>query len=379
MKTHYKGYFDYASATPTDSVVSATMQPYASDIFYNPSALYSHSREVRAVLSDARQITAQTLGVKPSEIIFTAGCTEANNLAIQGVLRAHPGSRILVSAIEHDSVLNSLKSYPGKTIPVLANGLVDLDALRSLLDDTVVLVSVMYANNEVGTIQPLREISYILDEERKKRGPLGLPLYLHTDAAQAGNYLMMKARSLGVQLMSINGGKIYGPKASGCLFVGSEVVIESILFGGNQESGLRSGTENVSAIVGFTKSLATAAELATSESKRLAALRKQLVEACKELGGVIHGSKTKFLPNIVNIGFPGVDNEQLIIKLDNLGFQVASGSACHAASGEVSHVLMAMGLNKTQTRESIRISMGRHTTATDVQNLLTAIRQLLAK
>lgn len=379
MKTSYRGYFDYASATPLDPIAISAMAPYAQEFFYNPSALYKKARDIREVLETERQNVASVLGVKSREIIFTAGCTEANNLAIQGVLKAHPGGTILVSATEHDSVLSALKSLPGDTIPVLASGELDCEALRDLLNDNVVLVSVIYANNEIGTVQPLREIAIILEEVRKKRGPNGLPLYFHSDAAQAGNYLTMKARSLGVQLMSVNGGKIYGPKASGCLFVGSEVKIEPILFGGFQESGLRSGTENLSSIVGFSRSLMQSSSMAPLESKRLIKLRDKLVIACESLGGILRGSRSKRLPNNINISFPGVDNEVMVLGLDNLGFQVASGSACHAQSGESSHVLKAIGLSEDQARESIRITPGRYTDEADVDNLISALRRILAK
>lgn len=378
MNNHPAGFFDYASATPVSQAVINSMQPFYFEEFYNPSALYSRGTDVRKQLDKARASVANVLGVKSSEIVFTAGCTEANNIALQGVMKANPGGKLLVSAIEHDSVLNALNTIRGTVIPVRPDGLLDLDALRQLLDENVVLVSVVYANNEIGTLQPLREISAILDEERKRRGPLGRPLYFHTDAAQAGNYVSLKARSLGVQLMSLNGGKLYGPKASGCLFVGSEVKIEPILFGGNQESGLRSGTENVPAAVGFAVSLVEASEKSTTESSRLELLREKMKAELDSLGGSLNGSVKHHLPNNINYRIPGIDNEALVFQLDKLGFQVASGSACHAASIESSHVLRAIGLSENEARESIRISMGRFTDAQDVDNLIKAISHLLA-
>jgi len=376
---HYTGFFDYASATPMSQEVNQSMQLFYADSFYNPSALYSGASSVRKLLDNSRANVADVVGVKSSEIVFTAGCTEANNIALQGVMKANPGGKLLVSAIEHDSVMGALATMAGSIIPVHPTGLLDLEALSLLLDEDVVLVSVMYANNEIGTVQSLREIAAVLDEERKRRGSRGRPLYFHTDAAQAGNYLSIKARSLGVQLMSLNGGKLYGPKASGCLFVGSEVIIEPILFGGSQESGLRSGTENVPAAIGFSTCLVEASEKATTESNRIELLHKKLVVALLGLGGIINGSQKHRLPNIINCRFLGIDNEVLVFQLDRLGFQIASGSACHAARGESSHVLGAIGLSDDEARESVRISMGRFTMARDVDNLIASISHLLAQ
>jgi cysteine desulfurase len=219
-------YMDHAAATPLVPEVLKAMQPYFAEAFYNPSATYNSARQVRKALEDARATTAHYLGAKSSEIIFTAGATEANNMAIHGIMSLLPGSNIVVSSIEHESVLAPAGKYDCRLVKVSSDGRIDLDDLASKIDENTALVSIMYANNEIGTVQPLREVAKIIEHKRKLRP--AKPLYFHTDAAQAANYLDLHTSRLGVDLMSINGGKIYGPKQSGVLYVKAGIVLEPL-------------------------------------------------------------------------------------------------------------------------------------------------------
>ena len=250
-------YLDYAAATPLAPDVLRIMQPYFSKRFFNPSANYLLAEKVKKDVSDARASVAQIIGGRSPEIIFTAGATEANNLAIFGVAKQFPDSNVIVSAIEHESVLAPARAVGAKIAPVSEKGLVDIPKLIRLVDAQTVLVSVMYANNEIGTIQPLRQIAEALKVIRHERQLNGnkTPLFFHSDAAQAANYLDLHVAGLGVDLLSLNGGKIYGPKASGVLYVSAGLKLVPLIFGGGQERNLRSGTENVPSIIGFAKAL----------------------------------------------------------------------------------------------------------------------------
>lgn len=370
-------YFDYAAATPLDERVLQAMQPFFTSQFYNPSATYGPAREVARQLSESRGKVAHWLGARPSEIVFTAGGTEANNLAIHGVMRALPGGNVVVSAIEHDAVLHPAGAYERQLAKVSEQGLVDLDALRRQIDDKTVLVSVMYANNEIGTIQPIRDIARMVSEvrdERRKSG-VALPIYLHTDACQTANYLDLHVARLGVDLMTLNGGKIYGPKQSGVLYIRAGVKLEPLLQGGGQELGLRSGTENVAACVGFATALEIAQLARHDEVLRLQQLQDRFFdELAKALPqAVVNGSLKKRLPNNVHITLPGQDNERLLIQLETEGVLAAAGSACSASNEEPSHVLRALGLSDAEAQASLRFSMGRQTTETEVDQAVQAL------
>jgi cysteine desulfurase len=373
-------YLDYASATPLDPQVLKAMQPYLGRQFYNPSATYLAGRAVRKNLEQARSNIAQNLGTKPVEIVFTAGATEANNLAIAGIMRQFPDGEVLASAVEHESVLVPAREFKHRLIPVDKQGIVNLSELENLVSDKTVLVSVMLVNNELGSIQPIREISQILNKLsilRKSRGNK-LPLYLHTDAAQAANYLDLHVSRLGVDLLSINGGKIYGPKQTGALFVRTGVELQPLILGGGQERNLRSGTENVAGFVGLAKAMDKAQSRLKQESKRLAGLRDFFVaELEKRLPSiVINGSDKHQSPHILHLSLPGQDNERLMMQLDELGVQVAVGSACSASKDEPSHVLKAIGLSDALARSSLRFSFGHGTTRSDLKKAAGLIGQL---
>lgn len=375
-------YLDNAAATPVDSDVLAAMLPYFSQQFHNPSALYGPAVEAGRALERARSDIAGLLGSKSSEVIFTAGGTEANNLALHGVMQKHPKANLAISAIEHDSVRVPAKQYQTKIIPVNDQGITTPEEAVKAVDDMTVLVSVMYANNEVGTVQPIRRIAAdlvkIRAERQKKANPL--PLYLHTDAAQAGNYLDLHAHRLGIDLMTINGGKLYGPKQSGALYVRSGVDLKAQITGGGQERTLRSGTENLAGAAGLAAALEKAVALRHEESRRVGKLRDGFIQELQAAltDVIINGSLKHRLPNNLHITLPGTDSERVLFALDMAGIYAASGSACSATSEESSHVLAAMGISDEMARASIRFSLGRQTTAKDLSKTVEVLRRILA-
>jgi cysteine desulfurase len=383
-------YLDYAAGTPVDVAVLEAMRPYFTEQFYNPSALYLAAKDVAKDIAAARAAVASLLGARPAEIFFTAGGTEANNLAINGVMQLHrvgPCANIVVSAIEHESVLKPAHQYACKEAPVYADGQVDVDELRNLIDDQTVLVSVMYANNEIGTIQPIRQIAQLLEDIRAERQKAGneLPLYFHTDACQAAAYLDLHVSRLGVDIMTINGGKIYGPKQSGVLYIRAGVQLQPQVLGGGQELGIRSGTENVAGVMGMAKALELVQARRHEEGDRLQNLQRQFMKGLEQAipGATINGSTKHRLPNNVHVTIPRQDNERLIMALDEAGIQAAAGSACSASSDEPSHVLRAIGLSDAEAQASLRFTMGigtdehaiDHTAATLVRILSDLVIQ----
>ncbi|HJP96450.1 MAG TPA: cysteine desulfurase family protein [Candidatus Saccharimonadales bacterium] len=370
-------YLDYAAATPMDKTVHAAMEPYFWEHFYNPSATYLRAKAVKKDLEAARAKVAHWFGARPSEVIFTAGATEANNLAINGIMQQYPQANIVVSAIEHESVLAPTHQYDCREVPVTPQGLIDVDALKQTINDQTALVSIMYANNEIGTVQPIRHIGQLLEEIRRDRRARGveLPIYLHTDAAQAANYLDIHASRLGADFISINGGKIYGPKQTGALFVSAKVRLQPQILGGGQERGVRSGTENVPGFIGLATALDLVQKDRHQESVRLQRLQKLALDeiAQKIPTAQLNGSKSQRLPNNIHITIPGQDNERLLMALDEADVMCAAGSACSASNEEPSHVLRALGRSDQEAQASLRLTMGRHTTEEDV---VAAIRTL---
>lgn len=374
-------YLDYAAATPLDPAVFDAMRSYFTDKFHNPSATYLAAQAVKKDLDAARSKVAQTIGARPSEIVFTAGGTEANNLAIKGVLQQYPDAELLVSGIEHESVLAPAENFAHAHIPVAADGTVDLEALPGLITDKTVLISVLYANNEVGTIQPIRQVAQLVQrvrEERRKTGNL-LPLFLHTDACQAGNYLDLHVSRLGVDLMTVNGGKIYGPKQSGALFVASHVQLKPQIEGGGQERNIRSGTENVAQAIGFATALEKAQSMRHESVEHMRELQNYFIERLSEQFSeiVINGSRKHRLPNNVHVTLPGKDNERLIFALDERGILAAAGSACSASNEEPSHVLKAMGVSDEDARASLRFTLGKDTSKEDIDYTVQTLREIL--
>ncbi|HET6924570.1 MAG TPA: cysteine desulfurase family protein [Candidatus Saccharimonadales bacterium] len=375
-------YLDHAATTPLDSRVLAAMQPYLTTQFYNPSATYLAGRAVRRAVESARAGVAHWLGARPSEITFTAGGTEANNLAVHGIMAHYPGANLVTTTIEHDAVLAPAAVWPHKLAEVGPDGVVTVEAVERLIDDQTVLVSVMYANNEIGTIQPLHRIARMLEAKRKERRASGneLPLLLHSDACQAALYLDLHAVRLGVDLLTINASKMYGPKQIGALYVKAGIVLEPVLYGGGQERGLRSGTENVAGIIGLAAALELAQTDRRQESDRLSNLQRLFVAELEQAVPrvVINGSRKHRLPNNIHLTIPAADNERLMMALDEAGIMVAVGSACSASSGEPSHVLRAIGMTDEDARASLRLTMGHSTDEAAVRRTVAALAALVA-
>lgn len=374
-------YLDHAAATPLAEEAWLAMQPYFEQQFYNPSALYLYARDVRTAVEAARHDAAQTIGARSGEIIFTAGASEANNLAIQGVMEQYPGSTCLVSSIEHDSVIKPANRYNCKKIPCDEQGIIRSDNVTSMIDDTTVLISIMHVNNEVGTVQPISEIAESIKAIREKRLEMGnqLPLYLHSDAAQSANYFDIHVQRLGVDMLSLNGGKLYGPKQSGLLYVRRGIELKPLILGGGQEFGLRSGTENVAGIIGLAVALKQTQEVKSAEVKRLGRLRDVFIKELLSIpASMINGSLKHRAPNNIHMTFDGIDNEWLVMSLDEAGIMVGVGSACSASSDEPSHVLLAMGRTKQQAQNSIRITLGRTTTDKQLVYVAETIKRLIS-
>lgn len=376
-------YFDHAAATPMLPEVIAAMRPYYTDKFYNPSALYLAARAVKEDVQAARATIASAIGAKPSEIIFTAGGTEANNLAITGVAQQFNDAHIVTSAIEHESVLQPIHLYSHSCVPVNEQGIVRLDKLSDAITDNTVLVSVMLVNNEIGTIQDIKAIAKLVADikiNRQKQGNTR-PLYIHTDACQAVNYLDIHVARLGVDMMTVNAGKIYGPKQSGMLYVRSGTTVLPMLHGGGQERNLRSGTQNVANIIGFAQAIQTVRTDVAAETKRIEQLQKHIMSSLVDNKSIrLNGTRLgRRLVNNIHITINGIDNERLLMELDERGVQVATGSACSASNDEPSHVLSAIGLDQTQIRSSIRITLGRHTTVDHCNLLVHSLKELVAK
>jgi len=379
MKAEKRVYLDYAAATPLDATVKTAMEPYFADEFANPSSLYREGRAARLALDGARKAIAKVLGARVGEIVLTAGGTEAVNLTIQGVQKSYPQSRILALASEHQAVLANIKPGADSLIPVKKNGRLNRDQLEKMISDDVVMVCAAQVNSELGTIQPLNDVAAIiaqLRQDRKKRG-VELPLYLMSDSSAAAGHLSLQVSRLGVDLMVVNGGKIYGPKQSGALYVRHGVQLSPIIRGGGQERGLRSGTESVAQAVG----LATALELADGDrhkfEKQHIELRKGLIDGLSQIPGFVLNNPQHSLPGIVNFRIAGTSGEDLVYRLDAAGFAVATGAACSASSNEPSHVLLSIGLTSEEANASLRVSFGRPTTASELTDFVAALRQLV--
>ncbi len=374
-------YLDFAAASPMDKEVFLAMKPYLADNFYNPASQYLAAKSVRKDIEKARSGIAHWLGVRPVELVFTAGGTEANNLAVNGVMQRFPGANIVLSSIEHEAVSKPASRYDTVTVDVDKDGLVYLEKLKKAINDQTVMVSIMYANNEVGTVQSMKKIAEIIKSVLQSRKNIGndLPLYFHTDACQAAAYLDLHANTLGVDMMTINAGKIYGPKQSGALYVRAGLAILPQVLGGGQELGLRSGTENVANIVGFAKALDLVQTRRIKEVKRMSKLQSTFIELLERAipTVTINGSKKHRLPNNVHITVPGTDNELLMMQLDEAGVQCAVGSACSASNDEPSHVLKAIGLSDEAARSSLRFSMGFQTTELEVRKTVLLLEKIL--
>lgn len=376
-------YLDFAAATPVDEAAIKVMRPFLSEQFYNPSAIYQPARRVRAVVEEARGQVASVLGSKDQEIIFTAGGTEANNLAISGVMEQFPDGHMIVSAIEHESVLEPAYEFDFSVAGVSDRGITDVENVKSLVKSNTVLISVMYANNEIGTVQPIKALSELVNAVRTQRKSSGnkIPLYLHTDACQAANYLDLQVTRLGVDMMTLNGGKIYGVKQSGCLYKHKSVTLRPLINGGGQELGIRSGTENVTALLSFATMLQkVSADRKQQGDRQKLLINKLYATLSQKLPDVfLNGHPDKRLPNNLNICIPHLDGERLVLELDEAGVLAATGSACTASNDEPSHVLLAIGLSEEDASSSLRLTIGRDTTEEQVEKAANIIVDCVQK
>lgn len=361
-------YLDHAAATPVDPRVLKAMEPYFSHDFFNPSAAYLPAKKVASDYEAAKATIAHAIGAKASDLVITAGATEANNLALS------TASKILYLATEHDSVRKAAERHGGAEIKVDKNGRIDLGDLKQKLTDDVSLISVALVNGELGTIQPLAEIAGIIREvkfDRLKRG-IKTPLYLHSDASQALNLLDINVARLGVDLLTLNAAKIYGPKGVGALYVSHEVKLAPAIYGGGQENGLRSGTENVPGVIGFAKAVELAHEHLNGNRKKYANLKQILLS---ELQGYELINKGKTLDNFVNICYNGTDGERLVFLLEENEVYVATGAACAASKGEKSHVLKAIGLTDSEIAGSLRLTLGETNTEDQIKEAARIINE----
>lgn len=379
-------YLDHAATTPIDPQVLEAMLPYFSDKFGNPGAIYELGREAKKAVTEARKKVAHILAVRENEIVFTAGGTESVNLAILGYARRNQlhgeyKGHIITTNIEHDAVLNSCAAlqHQGFDVTYLSvdkNGLIKTEQIARAIRSNTILVSVIYANNEIGTIEPISEIGSMIKRFNDERGKKNLPyIAFHTDACQAAGYLNVRPYDLNVDLLTINGSKIYGPKGTGILYVKDTISIEPIIYGGGQEKGLRSGTENVPGIVGFAKALELAASSRQKENQRLTKLRDYFIEKLpKKIPQVLlNGHPKKRLPNNINFSILGIEGESLVLYLEAKGIYSSTGSACSAASLEPSHVILALGRKSEEAHGSLRITLGKSTTKKDLDYTLSVL------
>ncbi|MBS3782890.1 MAG: cysteine desulfurase NifS [Anaerolineae bacterium] len=368
-------YMDHNATTPLRVEVRQAMVPYVEKSFGNASSVHAFGREAAKGLNRAREQVAAELGCRPEEIVFTGGGTEADNLAIKGVAYAHPGTHIITSQIEHHAVLHSCQYLErrGFSVTYLAvdeYGMVDPDDVREAITDGTVLISVMHANNEVGTIQPIAEIGRIASDNG---------VVLHTDAVQSFGKLPISVDELGVDLLTLSAHKIYGPKGVGALYVRHGTELEPLLHGGHHEHGLRAGTENVTGIVGLGRAAELAMAEMEEEGRRLAALRERLWEGmAANLAGVRrNGHPTRALPNTLNVCFEYLEGEAILMGLDAQGIAVSTGSACTSDVLEPSHVLLAMGVPPLIAQGSVRFGLGRGTTKQEIDDVVAAVTNIV--
>lgn len=375
-------YLDHASSTAIDPEVLRKMLPYFSSEYSNPSSMHKSGRKAGQALRKARADVAGILNAAPSEIIFTGSGTESDNMALIGAARAYrsQGNHIVISSIEHKAVLEAAKllekeGFYVSIVPVDEKGKVDVKECMKLVRETTIIVSIMLANNEIGTIEPIKEIACAIKEFRKNRP---FPL-LHTDACQAAGSLSLDVKELGIDLMTLNGAKIYGPKGIGILYKKTVVMIAPLIVGGEQEMNLRAGTENLPLIVGFAEALKKVEAKRKGESERLSKLRDYFIAQLLEKipGAILNGHPTERLPNNVHISIPYVEGESMLLMLDTYGIEASTGSACSALDLKPSHVLLAIGQSSEFAHGSIRFSLGRTTTQREIDLVMEVFPRIV--
>ena len=372
-------YLDYAATTPTHPEVVKAMLPYFTDAFGNPSSLYSYGQEAKGTIEEARDKVAALIGAGSDEIVFTSGGTEADNFAIKGVAYANEskGNHIITSSIEHHAVIESCKflerrGFKVTYLPVDKYGLVDPNEVKKAMTNKTILISVMHANNEMGTIEPIAEIGSIAKEAG---------IYFHTDAVQTVGHIPVDVNELGVDLLAMSAHKLYGPKGVGALYIGKGTKLIPFMHGGEQERRRRASTENVAGIVGFAKTVEIAQQEMNQEAKQLTYLRDQLIKGLLERIDHIrlNGHPQKRLPNNVNLSVEYVEGESMVLNLDLEGICASTGSACSSSSLEPSHVLLAMGLPHEEAHGSLRFTLGKWTTEEEIERVLDVLPGIVTK
>jgi len=372
-------YLDYAATTPTHPEVVKAMVPYFTEAFGNPSSLYVCGQEAKSAIEQARVLVADLIGAESEEIVFTSGGTEADNFALEGVAFASEdrGNHIITTTIEHHAVLETCKFLEARGfsltyLPVDEHGLVDPEDVKRVITDKTILISVMQANNEIGTIEPIAEIGRIAKEAG---------VYLHTDAVQTVGHVPVDVNELGVDLLSISAHKLYGPKGVGALYIRKGTRIVSLMHGGEQEQGRRASTENVPAIVGLGKAVELAQKEMSEEAGQLVNLRDQLIKGLMERIDDIrlNGHPQRRLPNNINVSVKFVEGEAVLLNLDLEGICASTGSACSSPSAEPSHVLLALGVSLEQARGSLRFTLGKWTSKEEIERVLEVLPPVVAR
>jgi len=387
-----KIYLDNSATTPLNREVLSFMAKYWSDDFANPSSIHSMGVKAKVALQKSRESIAKFLNAHDREIVFTSGGTESNNLAIFGTVNSllkegkkYSNIHLITTDIEHSSISECFRDLESKGckvdyLKVDEYGIINPKDLREMIKPTTVLISIGYANSEIGVIEPIKEVIKEIRHKRKEKegDRLSIP-YLHVDASQAGLYLNMNVEELGVDLMTLDAQKMYGPKGIGALYVRDGIKIEPVMFGGGQEKGLRSGTENIPLIVGFAKATESAQKNKIKESERLTKIRDYFFEKINNFvpNAVINGCTEERLPNNINISIVGLDGEMLVFRLDEAGFIVSSSSACASGTGE-SEVVKKIS-NTERAKSTLRFSMGKDTKIGDIKKLLITLKKLCQK
>ncbi len=372
-------YMDHGATTPVDPLVVDAMLPYFTETFGNASSLHSFGQEATSALEQSRQQVAASIGAKPEEIIFTSGGTESDNLAIKGIAyrNSGKGKHIITSTIEHPAILNTCaylekEGFDVTYVPADSDGIIDMDELKKAIRDDTILISVMHANNEIGTIQPISDISKLAKEKS---------IYLHTDAVQSFGKIAVNVDELGVDMLSMSSHKIYGPKGVGALYVRKGTLLQALAHGGSHERSMRAGTENISGIVGFAKAVALADERLVDDAKHMTQLRDSLIEKVMDsIDDVeLSGHPTNRLPNNVNLRFSFIEGESMLLFLDMKGIAISTGSACSSKSLEPSHVLTAIGLRPEDSHGSLRITLGKDNTQEEVDYVVDALVEVVGR
>lgn len=370
-------YLDHAAGTPLDARVLEAMRPYFSELFFNPSSPYAPAIQVRRDYEQAKSRIAVCIGGKADDLVMTAGATESINIMFGSV-----DGHVVTSSIEHQSVLEAAKMHDHTFVSPDEKGRISADSVAKAIRPDTELVSIHLANNELGTVQPLRDIAEVVRAERQRRALAGepTPIYFHSDASQGLGQIDVHVSRLGVDALTLNAGKIYGPKQVGCLWTDRFVHLRPLVRGGGQERGVRSGTENIAGTIGFAAAIELATEHAHGEAKRLAKLRDSLESELTAAfpSAVLSGARKKRLPGHLHISFPGLDAERLIFLLETQGVLVATGSACAANKGTRSHVLTAINLAPEIADGSLRITLGRLTDESNIARAAAILKAVIA-